>query len=381
MVVSRPRLYFHIGVPKTGTTYIQDLLWINRTKLLEGGLYVPGDRQLDHFHVERDIREDHQPHNHPEPRWEGKFDTIVNEIEEAGAPASVISAERLCASTPGQIERTRERLSDFEVHVIYGIRDLASLLTSEWQESVKHRNQLSFQDWLDGLGRHERDEWFWMANDLERTLGNWSTVDPRYTHVLIFPPPGSPTEEVWNRFASALEWTAPVETTSDRPNESLGFLEASLLSRIQSRIPDDAPVARRLTITRAEIAGRILAQRSDRMPILIPEGHREWIARNTEARVAYLEKSDYDVIGDLADLADLDRRFGESTTDGHELETLDASLEVIGDLVVMLSHERDRADRLQARIAEMEAAPPRRNHVSALKARIPSSWRSALTRR
>jgi hypothetical protein len=369
-------VYLHVGAPKTGTTYVQDLLWKNRDALREGGLYVPGERQLDHFHFERDVRDDPQPVDHPEERWEGKLDRMADEISAEGAAASVISAERLCAATPRQVAKVMDRFCDFDVRVIYGTRDLASLLCSEWQESVKFGNRRTFHEWLDDMRAHDGREWFWKANAIESVLENWSYGDPNRVCVVTFPPPGAPVDEVWTRFAEALGWGEPVETVDRRPNESLGLVEATLVSRIQGRIPAGIPYARRLAIMRAEVAGRILAQRDHPLPILIPQSHRGWIADDTQTRIDYLEKSGFGIVGELADLVDSDSRFGDATADGHEREMLDASVDVIAELVAKLVHEWQRADRLQGQLDERH----RPAYVQALVNRVPPNVRARLKR-
>jgi len=381
-VSKRQRLYLHIGAPKTGTTYIQDLLWINKDRLRAGGLYVPGQRQLDHFHFERDLRDNVQPPNHPEERWEGRVGRMAAEMLAEGAPTNVISAERLCAATRPQVESALDQLADFDVHVVYGVRDLASLLTSEWQESVKHGNRRQLHQWLDELESHNDHEWFWQANDYARVFGNWDLGDPSRTHVVTFPRPGSPSEEVWLRFAAAIGWSGRVEFSAGRPNESLGFLEASVVARIQERIPPGFQLVRRVHIMRAEVAGNKLAQREDRMPILIPERHREWITRDTARRLDQLEQSGYDTIGDLADLRDLDRRFGDVSTDGHEAEMLDAAVDAAAELVTLLARERIRNDRLRRKIREAEDTPGRRISEMPRNAarRLPERWRAAVRR-
>ena len=133
---------------------------------------------------------------------------------------------------------------------------------------------------------------------------------------------------------------------------------------------------------RAEVAGNKLAQREDRMPILIPERHREWITRDTARRLDQLEQSGYDTIGDLADLRDLDRRFGDVSTDGHEAEMLDAAVDAAAELVTLLARERIRNDRLRRKIREAEDTPGRRISEMPRNAarRLPERWRAAVRR-
>ena len=60
------------------------------------------------------------------------------------------------------------------------VRDMASLLPAEWQETVKHRNDRGWEDWLSDVIDREsvdpdrRQWWFWRVHDtlaILRSLG------------------------------------------------------------------------------------------------------------------------------------------------------------------------------------------------------------------
>ena len=41
------RVYLHVGLPKTATTYLQTILWANRDALEEQGVRLPGSSRRD----------------------------------------------------------------------------------------------------------------------------------------------------------------------------------------------------------------------------------------------------------------------------------------------------------------------------------------------
>jgi hypothetical protein len=43
------RVFLHVGSPKTGTTYLQGVLWRNREALRRQGLLLPLDSVGDHY--------------------------------------------------------------------------------------------------------------------------------------------------------------------------------------------------------------------------------------------------------------------------------------------------------------------------------------------
>ena len=50
-------VYIHVGAPKTGTTYLQDRLALNRSALAEHGIHYPAlsARDVDHFRPALDL--------------------------------------------------------------------------------------------------------------------------------------------------------------------------------------------------------------------------------------------------------------------------------------------------------------------------------------
>ena len=50
------RVFLHVGLPKTGTTYVQTVLWRNRAALAEQGLVYPGPRRREHMWASMVVR-------------------------------------------------------------------------------------------------------------------------------------------------------------------------------------------------------------------------------------------------------------------------------------------------------------------------------------
>ncbi len=51
------RVYLHVGLPKTATTYLQTILWANRDVLEEQGVRLPGHSRRAHLWASRVVRE------------------------------------------------------------------------------------------------------------------------------------------------------------------------------------------------------------------------------------------------------------------------------------------------------------------------------------
>ena len=50
------RVYVHIGLPKTGTTFLQTTMWHNRRLCGEQGFLYPGSNRMDHYHASPGVR-------------------------------------------------------------------------------------------------------------------------------------------------------------------------------------------------------------------------------------------------------------------------------------------------------------------------------------
>ncbi len=86
------RVFLHVGLPKTGTTYLQTLLWDNRDELLRQGVLLPGGSSRDHLWASGAVREDpHLPRRSPEAP--AAWDRLVEEITAwEGRPWSATSS-------------------------------------------------------------------------------------------------------------------------------------------------------------------------------------------------------------------------------------------------------------------------------------------------
>ncbi len=75
------KVYLHIGLPKTGTTYLQSVLWANKPQLVEQGVLLPGNSSRQHMQASVVVREHPGlPNRAPEVRE--AWDRIVEEVNE-----------------------------------------------------------------------------------------------------------------------------------------------------------------------------------------------------------------------------------------------------------------------------------------------------------
>ncbi|MGH3320954.1 MAG: hypothetical protein ACRDN9_12360 [Streptosporangiaceae bacterium] len=306
--MGRPRVYVHIGAPKTGTTFLQQVLWSNRRALARQGVTLPGKGYADHFRATQDLREKRQGATSRSPSWRGEWDALARQARRARTSAVVISCELLAAAGAEQARRAIASLEPAEVHVVYTARELTGLLTAAWQEQVKHRYTGGFDEWLAEVIEGPRGSgargWFWRVHDPVQVLRRWSAgVPPDRVHVVPVPPAGTAPDLLWQRFSSVLGVDpGRVDAAAARPNTSLGLAETELLRRVNAALDPSVPFWHYAATVKDRLAHDVLAARPDRERVSLPDDRYAWTREHAERVVAGLRAAGYDVVGDLGEL-------------------------------------------------------------------------------
>jgi hypothetical protein len=306
---SRPTVFLHIGEPKTGTTFLQQVMWRNRPALAAQGVVLPGHHPQDHFRASQDLREIQKLPSDPAGAWTGEWDILASQAKQAPRVA-VISHELFSAADADQAARAVRSLEPAEVHLVLTVRDMASLLPAEWQETVKHRNSRPWPDWLsdvidiESVSPDRRQWWFWRVHDTLAILDLWSAhISPERTHVITMPPRGSAPGLLWERFAGLLGVDpASVDVTRARANSSLGLPEIEFLRRLNCDLPDELPDWFYMWSVKEGLAHKALAARPVGERLTLPAERIGWAKDHGELLTAGLRASAYDVVGDLGDL-------------------------------------------------------------------------------
>jgi hypothetical protein len=303
------RLYLHVGSPKTGTTFLQQVLWAQRDVARDQGLLLPLTRVTDHYYASLDVREvADEPHRPDEAS--GAWGRLVEEAKSWRGDV-LVSHELFAPATAQQAARAVASLVDtFEVHIVVTARDLARQIPAEWQQHIKSRDVATLPEFIARLRADEsRQGWFWTVQDFAGVLRRWgSTLPSSQLHVVTVPPPSSPSSVLWERFASLVGLT-PGDFRLDgvRTNESLGAEQAELLRLVNAELGDRLPKPgpyHPVVITL--LAHRILSGRPGRRLALEPED-REYAVRLSRDVADDLSAMGVDVVGDLADLVPAER--------------------------------------------------------------------------
>jgi hypothetical protein len=295
------RTFVHIGLPKTGTTYLQTTMWRNRPQLRRQGFLYPGTRRLDHYNAQQVIRgASRERLGANADAWDRIRDALTSWDGDG-----LLTHEFLCLARPAEIAPALEALQPTEVHVVVTVRDHVRQFPALWQEALKMNYDGSFDEFVaEALAGRRRGAWGFDSQDLPKILDRWSrVVSPERIHVIITPPAGAPRTLLWQRWCQVLGIDdSDFEPDAGRANESLGAAQAALLHRVKPFLTGDltdGPVRHRWV--RGYFGHEVLVpQRGERFG-LRAEQSQELRKRSLDA-AAFLREQGYDVVGEVGDL-------------------------------------------------------------------------------
>jgi hypothetical protein len=354
----RPKVILHIGEPKTGTTFLQQVMWRNRDALAAQGVVLPGHHPQDHFRASQDLRGIQKLPSDPAGSWTGEWEILASQARQARRVA-VISHELFSAADAQQAEQAVRSLQPAEVHIVLTVRDIATLLPAEWQETVKHRNDRAWEDWLSDVIDREapsadrREWWFWRVHDSLAILGVWSgSVPAERVHVITAAPRGSDAGLLWRRFASLLDIDPDsVDISRARANTSLGLPEIEFLRRLNAELPREVPDWFYMWNVKEALAHQTLATRPVAGRLALPEDRNGWAKEHADILISGLRDSGYDLIGSLDDLVPQPALLpGPSPADQPAELVLDAAVQAAAALVLNQYRKAQPAVKPQGRL-------------------------------
>ena len=340
MPESPRRVYLHIGAPKTGTTYLQMVLWRNRRQLAANGVLFPVESGRTHFHAALDLR-GARFGGHQDPAVAGSWRRFARQVTDWHGDA-VLSHELLAAATEEQVRRAVESMQPAEVHVIYTARDIARQIPAMWQESVKNGRTQSFGRYVKRLRgadvRGRAGAIFWRSQDPVSVLGRWSTGVPAdRIHLVTLPPTGADPLLLWERFCRVLRLDAgSFDAEITRSNVSMGLAEAELVRRLNFRLRGRLPWPAYEAVVKQRLAEATLAKRNASARAALPPRQHRWAVVRAKEMVATLEGAGYDVVGDLQELVPSARK-GKRAIDTrrpNKAAMIDAAVDVLAERLV-----------------------------------------------
>ncbi|MEP6666443.1 MAG: hypothetical protein ABJA81_08355 [Nocardioidaceae bacterium] len=361
---TRKRVFFHVGAPKTGTTYVQHVLLQNQKTLAANGFLYPYDDHGQSFRSMQDFRRAGWGSQRAS-QFKGEWQQVADKTLAWHGHTVIISNELLGGSAPERIAAGVKSVQPADVHVIFSARDLARQLVSDWQEHIKHKHQVTLEKFVDDLIEYGLDapkpfgELFWGMHDASYVLRRWATVVPvENIHVVTLPAPSAQRDTLWKRFCAVVGLDPDAyDTDTDSRNPSMGVAETELVRRMNADVQGMAP-EHYDSLVRILLAEEVLGGQSPRLTM--PPGRIDWVMQRSRQLIDELKVAGYDVQGDLEEL--MPRPQDHATyLSPTELTEADLAPAAIRAATGLLRH----SGRLRRRLVELQDAaagitPPRR---------------------
>lgn len=377
MAAARGQIYLHVGMPKTGTTYLQATFEKSREQLLRHGVeLLPPTRDeaywlslsvLERLHADRDPAEAF-----------ASWDDFVAAASASRSPRLLVSEELLGGASPEQLHRLVGAVSEREAHVVLTVRGLAQLLPSTWQQRIQQGSRApALEDFVDRIvARRGRlaDKW-WRERGVQSVVERWAAeVPPSRVHVVVVPRQRSAGSSLLDRFCEVVDVPAgELVTDHGDSNPALGRAQAELLRLVKEQVPRELMDRHGyVPVGKWWLAHRHLAPQGGTPPRM-PVRFRDWCEAEARSTIAFLRASGVDLVGDVDDLLPDDVDFDDAAAPT-ETELLAAAVQALASIGV------ERTERQVARRRSLRSDPSRpmegvsRARRSRLAPRIGKRW-------
>jgi len=367
------RVFLHVGLPKTGTTYLQDCLWDNKEELAARGCLLPGRHRRRHLLASLDLRGDPSLDQRPGDT-EAPWRELVDEAN-AWDGDVVISHEFFASAAPEQIKKAVDAFPGAEIHVLVTARAMVGLGVSRWQEWVKNGGRKGIDRYPPRDDYDPTDEWGWGSFDLADVLARWGSVLPHERiHVLPMASSGADPRDLWLRFLSVLGLDADgLEAPQQHANRSLGLVEVELLRRVNAKLKGFGSAFDRGVWIRGYLGeGEVLPDSREKFR---PDDEiLEELRRRGDRALAMLRDEGYDVVGDLALLEPPDLSGLRHPSEVTDTELLEAAAQTIANMLTDVRSLTRERNQLTDRLGRGRNGSPLRVSVPRPWTRIVRGW-------
>lgn len=335
MTAAPETVYLHIGLHKTGTTYLQNVLRANREQIRAQRIEFPGGpgQPVQAFAV-WDLQ-GRRPRGAEDDRIAGSWDALVDSVKASGLRSALVSEERLSLCTLRQVERAVSSFPDSQVHVVVTVRDLGRVAVSAWQEEVKNDQTWTWQVFADaikdpGQAAVNPARNFFLRQDVVKICETWETAIPApRLHIVTVPRSGSSADVLLERFASVVGFDTAVLT--EQPtwnNETVGVAATEVIRRVNERLGGRLNQRQHDKVIKLAVAP-LLAQRTEAARFTLPPEELDWVTERADRIIEALQQRGYPVTGDLSELRPQRIEGGRRPDDATQTELLEVALDAL----------------------------------------------------
>lgn len=304
------RVVLHVGAMKSGTSYIQSLLFANQETLAAQGVLVPGRAWSHQVNGVTDILGRLQPDQGDST---GAWRRLLDEIE-AWSGTAVVSMEFLGPIAPAKIATVVDSLRPARVSVVLSVRDLNRSIAAMWQETIQNGHWWTWPSYLDGVERGrprsgrtpadltEAGRRFWRQQNIVRISRHWLQADVHDFALLTVAPPGSSSGLLAQRFGQLVGFDSSTLEPGPRANTSVDAAAAEALRRMNALLAQEGlGFPHGSALRKRHLAKTVLASRS-RRDLMIGLPVSDWVAEHSAAMVTALRGLGVDLVGEWSDL-------------------------------------------------------------------------------
>ena len=345
------RAYIHVGCRKSGTSALQAALRASTEAVTAAGLGMPLPERIDHYNRVLTPLTSFDEDSEVPPKVHKALAELASTMADAPGSRLLLTMEDLAELDARRAALLLEALDDdFEVHVIVTARDWARQIPSEWQQDVKQRSVMSYDDFVKAVQHRTADaETYYARQDVPAIAARWGAqLPPERVHVVAVPQ-GSDSHRLFELFAGILDLDPSILQATGGRNPSLGYEQAETLRRVNVALGDRLSNFRRdyRFAVRAFVYHGALRQQEG-MPLRLPPDLAGWCHEATEAQAKELVARGYDIVGSVDDLISPSQP--AATTDYREVtdsQVASVAVRALADLAVLRHRENREAAAAQ----------------------------------
>jgi hypothetical protein len=270
------------------------------------------------------------------------WERLVSDAERSGERQILIVDDTLASARRKEIRRLRHRVEGAEVHVIYVLRDLPTLLAVAWQRSSWTLPTPPWMEWLtDTSDGDPVARCLAPAHDVGAVLDRWCDGGADHVHVLVHP--RTPSSKVLRlRLQAIVGATVGMSIDESGIGTGIGLLDpaaAEVVRRARELIGGADPRRDLARVTEGLVLRGVRPAPPD-ATFSIPEPARPWVEAQSAARRSYAASGRCEVVGDLAELDISDSSYSPTVGLPSDSAALDAATEIAAALVTELAAVR-----------------------------------------
>jgi hypothetical protein len=329
-------VYLHVGPVKTGSTYLQSIMWNSRDALREQGLLLPATHPNEFFLAANDVQG-------------GRF-VLVDMPECKGAWARVaararswpgrvlITCELLGFSDPDHVQRAVSSLAPATLHLVVMARCRADMLPSVYQETVKAVDP--GRSWADFLHDYSGSPGTWRHSP-GTILGKWLPHIPaQRVHVITVPRRAADPGLLRRRFARAIGIDDSRLSTAAAANASLDVIDVELLRAVTARTSGWLDRRAQRGLINGHLIPLLREVDRPRRPLRLPASFQSLMNEAAASERAAIAAAGCHVHGDLDELQPGSEAFEDEQETGRQVSQADMLNAAIDALVISAQKQR-----------------------------------------